>query len=221
MMVLFNKLKVLLPIYLQLIIYSEAFSISNELRKISPIQNSNHNWLGISAIKSKERDDDDILDNSKVTKNEEPLSAMFNRAVVYQRSGNHKEALRIYQMFLQAVKQIDSDIDPKMYSEVYVNLGSIYFASKERNLEKSRYYFEKAVEARPDLGTAHVNLALLELQEASQIVSDPKEGINKLLKAKSHCQEAIKWHDDKQSFEAAMRLLGQIDGMLGKMETNN
>lgn len=148
---------------------------------------------------------------STVLENEEPLSVIFQRAVVLQRSGDHKEALKEYELFIKAAEQCD--VSPVMYAEVHVNIGAVYV--KEKNTGKARYHFEKALQHR-QVGTAHVNLALLALQQGSKTIN-PTSGYSALKDAKIHCEKAIELNDNEQSKSAALRLLEDINKILGKM----
>jgi tetratricopeptide (TPR) repeat protein len=143
-----------------------------------------------------------------VLDHEEPLNALFQRAVVLQRAGYQQEALDQYQLFIKAATQCD--VDPRSYAEVHVNIGGIYTKFGDR--EQAKREFETALRYR-SIGTAHVNLALLSLQEGSRTM-DPTTGLNALNTAKKHCQEAIALNDDRQSGITATRLLGDIDNML-------
>ena len=143
-----------------------------------------------------------------VLDNEEPLSVMFQRAVVLQRAGDHKAALKEYELFIKAAKQCD--VSPEKFAEVHVNIGSVYV--KDQNKEMAKHYFEQALTFRP-MGTAHVNLALLALQKGSNTM-DPRAGTACLEEAKNHCEKAVGLNDDTQAKQMATRLLEDIDQML-------
>lgn len=143
-----------------------------------------------------------------VLDNEEPLSVMFQRAVILQRSGDHTAALKEYELFIKAAKQCD--VSPEMYAEVHVNIGAVYV--KDRNIEMAKHHFEQALRYR-QLGTAHVNLALLALQKGS-LTMDPTAGIAALEEAKEHCEKAIELNDSAESKKMAIHLLKDIDRML-------
>ena len=143
-----------------------------------------------------------------VLDNEEPLSAMFQRAVVLQQSGNHKAALKEYELFIKAAKQCD--VSPDKYAEVHVNIGAVYI--KDRNIEMAKHHFEQALQ----VGTAHVNLALLALQKGSQTM-DPMAGIAALEEAKEHCEKAIALDNSVESTKRALHLLGDINLRMEKV----
>lgn len=149
---------------------------------------------------------------------EEPLSAMFQRAVVLQRAGNHEDALVIYERFVKAAKQCD--VSPVLYAEVHVNMGAAHL--KQKNAALAKFHFEQALKYR-SVDTAHVNLALLALQEGSRI-SDPNKGIAALTNAKWHCEQALqlkkKGKDNSsnpQTQTTAMHLLEDIQRMFARM----
>ena len=133
-----------------------------------------------------------------VLDNEEPLSVIFQRAVVLQRSGDHESALKEYQFFIKAAE--GCDVSPSMYAEVHVNIGAVY-AKDNSNLELAKHHFELAIEYRPDnMGTAYVNLALLSLRKGSSIGADnPKIGIQCLEEAESYLNSAINLKDDSSN----------------------
>lgn len=149
--------------------------------------------------------------------NDEPLSLMFRRGVVLQRSGELDQALKEYDLFLKAAQQCD--VDAYKYAEVHVNMGAIHLRQKAP--EQAKYHFGEALKHR-QLGTAHVNLAVLTLQEASSSTS-PQRGLDCVNNARNHCVEAIRLFEDEGGQEAsagaAARLLGDIDKML--QQANN
>jgi tetratricopeptide (TPR) repeat protein len=95
---------------------------------------------------------------------EESLMGLFQRAIVLQRSGAPREALEEYQRFIKAAEQCD--VNPQKYAEVYCNMGACEI--KLRNREMAQHYFELALRRRT-IGTAHVNLALLALQQGTKV----------------------------------------------------
>lgn len=148
---------------------------------------------------------------------EENLKALFERAVVLQRTGgpeNLEEALGSYERFIKAAKSTKQD--PKMYAEVYVNMGAIYL--KETPLKDRQMAMEcflQAIQYRK-VGNAYVNLALLTLQEGSQS-RDPQVGIKALDGAKEFCESALELNQDPQSVAMAKKLLGDIQKMNQQM----
>lgn len=144
--------------------------------------------------------------------NDENLKALFQRAVVLQRSGSHLEALEEYERFIKAAKSTHQE--PEKYAEVFVNMGAIQL--KMKNREMAKHYFKEAINNRK-IGTAYVNLALLALQEGSQS-TDPQAGLTALTEAKDLCELATELKDDKQSLSAAAKLLQDIDIMLKQMD---
>ncbi len=143
--------------------------------------------------------------------NEEPLSVIFQRAVVLQRAGSHSQALDEYFMFLKAAAQCQ--VDPSMYAEVYVNMGALYL--RKQDYEKAKEHFVQALEYRPKFGTAHVNLAVVALQQASSLTSiSDAVRVRKLLKdAKQQCEMALECNTDPRSVAMAKRLLEDIEGI--------
>jgi tetratricopeptide (TPR) repeat protein len=174
-----------------------------------------------------------------VLDNEEPLSVIFQRAVVLQRSGDHESALKEYQFFIKAAE--GCDVSPSMYAEVHVNIGAVY-AKDNANLELAKHHFELAIGYRPDnMGTAYVNLALLALRKGSSIGADnPEIGIQCLEEAESYLNFAINQKDDSnnnvnnnESSESdddddelqqpstkttALRLLEDVHAIMGQMK---
>jgi tetratricopeptide (TPR) repeat protein len=146
--------------------------------------------------------------------NEEPLSVMFQRAVVLQRAGSHEDALDEYTLFLKAAKQCQ--VDPSMYAEVYGNMGALYLRKQQYDL--AREHLQLALDYRPKLGTAHVNLAVVALQQASATSAttslEANEAIVLVESAKNHCNNALDCNTDPRSVAMAQRLLEDIDKML-------
>ena len=143
---------------------------------------------------------------------DENLKALFERAVVLQRSGSTSEALVFYERFIKAAHH--TNVEPQKYAEVYVNMGAIEIKSKNR--EMAKHYFKEALKHRK-IGTAYVNLALLSLQEGSQSI-DPRVGMKALTEAKELCQQATDLNDDPQAIKMATKLLKDIDTMLEQMK---
>lgn len=142
--------------------------------------------------------------------NEEPLSLLFQRALVLHRAGSIDKALENYQLFCKAAQQCE--VDPFQYAEVHVNMGAIYI--KKGDSDSAKESFNEALKHR-EIGTAHVNLAVLQLQLASSLIS-PQAGLECLQVAKGHCQKAVALNDDPPSFETASRLLVDIDRMMNQ-----
>jgi tetratricopeptide (TPR) repeat protein len=141
--------------------------------------------------------------------NEEPLSLMFQRAVVLQRAGSYSEALDEYNMFLKAAVQCQ--VDPSMYAEVYGNMGALYL--RQQDFAKAREHLHQALTYRPTFGTAHVNLAVVALQEASSL-TDASKARKLMDEAKQHCTTALTCNTDPRSVAMARRLLDDIQNML-------
>ena len=140
--------------------------------------------------------------------NDEPLSVLFQRALVLQRAGAIDQALEEYGLFCKAAQQCQ--VDPAQYAEVHVNMGAIFL--RKGDAEQAQHHFDEALQHR-QMGTAHVNLAVLQLQQASSLTS-PQAGLECLQVAKEHCQKAMALNDDPRSLETATRLLADIDRML-------
>lgn len=147
--------------------------------------------------------------------NEEPLSVIFQRAVVLQRSGSYVEALDEYELFLKASAQCD--VEPSQYAEVYGNMGALFL--RQRNFEEARHHLQQALIHRPKLGAAHVNLAVVALQQAanmepsSTLEEQGQNGIKFIEQAEQHCQDALDANADPRSVAMAKRLLEDIDRM--------
>ena len=154
-----------------------------------------------------------------------PLSQIFQRAMVLQRTGvDRAGALKAYTHFLQVAEL--HEVEPHLYAEVFANMGALYaMEAKDANAgtrkelrDKAKSSFRKAVEYRPGLGSAWVNLALI-------IMADRKESVdalaveNVLEKARSCCERALGLdNDDERSRSLANKLIGDIDIM---MKQNN
>jgi tetratricopeptide (TPR) repeat protein len=144
---------------------------------------------------------------------EEPLSVLFQRAVALHRAGELEEALGTYELFLKAAKQCN--VSPDMYAEIHVNIGAIKLKQPDQ-ATAAKSSFETALKYRSNLGTAHVNLALLILKELSTI-TDATQALRALQDAKTHCEEAIYSTDnDARSMAAATKIMQDIDGMISQ-----
>ena len=161
----------------------------------------NHNYRAKSISSLFAHGDTILMDD-------EPLSSRFQRAVVLQRSGDHLSALKEYQTFVKAAEQCE--LSPSTYAEVHGNIGAIY--TKLRQIDEAKKHFKIALSYR-EIGSAHVNLALLALSEG-QTSSDPNDGIQALKTAREHCRKAADLNDDVNSVNTANKLLGDIEIML-------
>lgn len=144
-----------------------------------------------------------------------PLSQTFRRGVILQRSGDRIGALAAYEEFLKAADS--QGVDPALYAEVQANVGAVHAAEGRR--DEARQAFSKAVERRPDLGSAWVNLALLMLADAKErsgaMSGDSSADEAALREARSCCVRALGMdNDDERSRALANKLVGDIDKML-------
>uniref|UniRef100_A0A7S4ASB1 MalT-like TPR region domain-containing protein n=1 Tax=Pseudo-nitzschia australis TaxID=44445 RepID=A0A7S4ASB1_9STRA len=171
-------------------------------QKISVVQRS-------SNINSNDMGGEDyVLDN------EEPLSVIFQRGLVLQRSGDYEGALKEYNFFVKAAE--GCGVSPEMFAEVHVNIGAVYFKDIE-NEDLAKHHFELAIQYRP-IGTAYVNLALIDLRKGSSAgASDPVTGRACLGEARSNLKKAIELNDSKETKVAAMKLLADVDAIMGQM----
>lgn len=146
--------------------------------------------------------------------NEENLKALFERAVVLQRSGSFVEARTEYERFIKAAKSTKQE--PKTFAEVYNNIAAIELRSKNR--EMAKHYFKEALKHRK-IGKAYVNLALLTLQDGSKS-TDPRVGLSALAQAKELCEKALELDEesDQQAASMASKLLTDIEAMKSQME---
>lgn len=92
--------------------------------------------------------------------------------------------------------------------------------TKREMRQKAKLSFQKAVEYRPGLGSAWVNLALLMLAEGKEMSGEDIFGVENVLKeARSCCVRAMGIdNDDERSRQLANKLIGDIDTM---MKQNN
>lgn len=191
----------------------------------------------ISTFFPHERNDAHLLKSSNDDRNrfipenmdEIPLSQIFQRAMVLQRTGadGRDDALKAYEEFLQVAEL--HDVDPSLYAEVYANMGAIYAKqgkdvdaeSKEQMRQKAKMSFRKAVEYRPGLGSAWVNLALLMLAEGKDICGDDVFAVESTLKeARSCCVRALGLdNEDERSRQLANKLVNDIDAMMKQNDT--
>mmetsp|Transcript_11104 Transcript_11104/g.30684 ORF Transcript_11104/g.30684 Transcript_11104/m.30684 type:complete len:213 (-) Transcript_11104:1425-2063(-) len=152
------------------------------------------------------------IPNGAVRDREEPLSAMFERAVVLQRAGSYEDALKEYDVILKAAKQCN--IEPKRYAEVHVNMGALYMRLGEP--EEARHHFRAAL-SRRKIGKVYINLAVLSLQEL-KTVQNKELGRPILEKARKYCQDALKLdEEDGETKVTATRLLSDVDRMMQQM----
>ena len=165
---------------------------------------------GVCAPRSSNND----LGEDMVLDNEEPLSVIFQRGVVLQRSGDHEGALKEYKFFVKAAE--GCGVSPDMFAEVHVNIGAVYFKDI-LNEDLAKHHFELAIGYRP-IGTAYVNLALIALRNGSKAgASDPAAGRACLEEAKSLLEKAIELDDTEQTKTAALRLLEDVQAIMKQM----
>lgn len=147
---------------------------------------------------------------------EEPLITSFERAVVLQRAGQHDEAMKEYEFFLQAAGQCQDVVEPRMYAEVYGNMGALHL--KRREYAEAKASLETALRYRPKFGTAYINLAVVELQVASRVQTTSQEqakvAMDQIQQAKEYCQDALDCNSDPKSVTTAKKLLHDIETML-------
>lgn len=149
-----------------------------------------------------------------VLENEEPLLVIFQRGLVLQRSGDHEGALKEYKFFIKAAE--GCGVSPEMFAEVHVNIGAVYFKDIE-NEDLAKHHFELANGYRP-IGMAYVNLALIALRKGSFAgTSDPALGRECLEEARINLEKAIELNDSDQARMAAVKLLEDVDAIMGKM----
>mmetsp|Transcript_37692 Transcript_37692/g.43051 ORF Transcript_37692/g.43051 Transcript_37692/m.43051 type:complete len:239 (+) Transcript_37692:73-789(+) len=166
-------------------------------------------------------------DNNEVLPvDSETLAAKFERAVVLQRLGEITPALQEYQLFIKAAAGVP-DLPDERYAEVYNNVGQIYI--KLRNLDQAKVAYKKALIHR-ELGTALVNLALINLEEmkeymsqlnltnAEDIMAKPKQLLSD---ADDYIQRVIAIGDDdkdnREAYENAMKLDLHIETLTRKV----
>ena len=150
-----------------------------------------------------------------VKENDEPLSGLFQRAVVWQRAGDYQNAMQEYKLILKTAQQVDLPLE--QYAEVHVNLGALYLRLQD-HAEQAKHHFTTALRHRP-MAVAHVNLAVLLLQELKH-VQDRQRGQEMLQEAKEHCQTALTLkneNDGQQAQAMATRLLVDIEKMLAQL----
>eukprot|EP00578_Thalassiosira_sp_NH16_P024841 CAMPEP_0181100954 /NCGR_PEP_ID=MMETSP1071-20121207/13482_1 /TAXON_ID=35127 /ORGANISM="Thalassiosira sp., Strain NH16" /LENGTH=165 /DNA_ID=CAMNT_0023183745 /DNA_START=394 /DNA_END=888 /DNA_ORIENTATION=- len=165
-----------------------------------------------------------MLSESSFGMEEVPLAQIFQKAVVLQRSGDRDGALREYEQFLKVATV--HDVDPSLYSEVHANMGAIYAMQgkgggtdidnelKSELRIKAKEAFKEAVNYRPSLGSAWVNLALLLLAEGKEMgisLSEQSKVKNALSEARQCCERALGLdNDDERSRALANKLVGDI-----------
>eukprot|EP00614_Pseudopedinella_elastica_P008321 CAMPEP_0172588864 /NCGR_PEP_ID=MMETSP1068-20121228/7705_1 /TAXON_ID=35684 /ORGANISM="Pseudopedinella elastica, Strain CCMP716" /LENGTH=154 /DNA_ID=CAMNT_0013384321 /DNA_START=141 /DNA_END=605 /DNA_ORIENTATION=- len=114
--------------------------------------------------------------------------AIWNSALVKQRAGQYAEAEADYNIFLASAEQIDAP--PGSVAEVHVNLGQI--RARQADRAGARAHFLEALRFR-NLGSAHVNLALLALAEGQ--AAPGRMDARALEEALWHCEAALQAGD--------------------------
>lgn len=191
-----------------------------------------------------ENNDDNAVDEASTTNQfsieEMPLNQIFQKGVVLQRCGDRVGALREYNHFLQVAET--HNVDRALYAEVYANMAAIYAmqgkndsggsaavnnannmqvdSNKQDMRVKAKEAFQQAVKYRPSLGSAWVNLALLQLAEGKELGTDDQEKVKSVLKeARQCCERALGLdNDDERSRSLANKLIGDIDSMMKQMK---
>ena len=170
-------------------------------------------------------DDNNISGSSQFSMEEIPLNQIFQKAVVLQRMGDRTGALQEYNHFLKVAES--HDVDPSLYAEVYANTAAIYaMQGKDDNNDgkemraKAIEAFQQALKYRPSLGSAWVNLALLQLAEGKELGANEQDKVRGVLKeARSCCERALGLdNDDERSRALANKLIGDIATMLKQIK---
>ena len=198
-----------------------AVDFRNSIQSKS-IQRNRHHYIQLDMS----NDDEDIISGSSQFSMEEiPLKQLFEKAVVLQRMGDRTGALQEYNHFLQVAET--HDVDPSLYAEVHANTAAIYAMqgkgadtdSKEMRV-KAKEAFQEALKYRPSLGSAWVNLALLQLAEGKELGANEQDEVKNVLKeARSCCERALGLdNDDERSRSLANKLIGDIDTMLKQIK---
>ncbi|KAJ1455204.1 hypothetical protein M885DRAFT_617359 [Pelagophyceae sp. CCMP2097] len=127
------------------------------------------------------------------------LQAQFERALVLQRCGDVDGALEEYDTFIAAAKQLN--VSQKDYAEVLTNKGALHVKKGER--KTARQCFEDALAGR-NVGSAHVNLALLDIADRD------------VESARRRCLVAVELRDDPRTVATAQKLLADIAARTGR-----
>eukprot|EP00622_Pseudochattonella_farcimen_P007316 FR743276.1.p1 GENE.FR743276.1~~FR743276.1.p1 ORF type:complete len:235 (+),score=19.47 FR743276.1:46-705(+) len=93
----------------------------------------------------------------------ETLTALFNKGLTKQRSGDHVGAQTDYELFLASADEVG--VPEGTVAEVHVNLGQIRVRAGD--LDGAKGHFRKALESR-EVSAARVNLALLAMMEGQR-----------------------------------------------------
>lgn len=135
------------------------------------------------------------------------LKSTFEAGLTLQRAGDERGALGKYELFVQAAEQCD--VPPLTYAEVLVNMGTIF--ARRRDRARAQEFFAQALRSR-EIGSAHLNLALVELADAAEASRAsgrmPQEALDK---AAAHCRRAIELRDDPNSIGRAQSVLCDIE----------
>lgn len=93
--------------------------------------------------------------------------------------------------------------------------------TKRELREKAKSSFQRAVQYRPGLGSAWVNLALLMLAEGKEMSGEDILGVENILKeARSCCVRAMGMdNEDERSRQLANKLIRDIDAMMKQNNT--
>ena len=117
-------------------------------------------------------------------------------------------------------------------AEVHANMGAI-FAMQGKGSEISTHLktkfrsqakesFQMAVQFRPSLGSAWVNLALLVLAEGKELgnsIGERAQVLYSLKEARQCCERALGMdNEDEQSRSLANKLIGDIDSMIRQLK---
>jgi tetratricopeptide (TPR) repeat protein len=175
--------------------------------------------IGCRLLRLSRHDDEEGRGSGKI--DEFRLSQTFQRALILQRSGDRSGALKAYQDFLKVAEM--HDVDPMLYAEVYANMGAVYAMQGKGDIDydtklemrtKAKSAFQMAVQYRPGLGTAWVNLALIMLAEGKEMGGS--DDVGKILQeARSCCVRALGMdNEDDRSRALANKLVNDIDTMI-------
>lgn len=196
---------------------------ATEANSLLQQKRSRHHYIQLDMS---DGDDDNIVSGSSQFSMEEiPLNQIFQKAVVLQRMGDRNGALQEYNHFLKVAET--HDVDPSLYAEVYANTAAIYAMQGKGDDNDGKEMRAKAIEAfqqalkyRPSLGSAWVNLALLQLAEGKELGANEQDKVKGVLKeARSCCERALGLdNDDERSRALANKLIGDIVQMLKQIK---
>lgn len=135
-------------------VWRNSYTLWNDAYKKYPKSIEALNGLGTYYLDRKEYDKAKEYFEKSV-KIEERTTSLVNLGVIYENLGEYTKAINFYERALLIEKNI------YYLPFIYLNIGTLYYRMKDLN--KSEFYFKKAIELNPNYELAYYNMAIIQV----------------------------------------------------------